>query len=1024
MDQLVQCPVCTLFLHNGMTLESHLDTHPKDQVIKALCSLTANKIPSYGSRTPTPLHSDRSYRSRSNTPAAEENRWNGPRRSEERYWRRTPSRTPKANALSGPSRNGTPDVRMSEISFENNNGAANVGQVSGSPFIIKADKIQQTYQSPPISEFDPQYIYYDQQEDREIKYSRSAEYNSMSSPNCLFTYNNMVPAMPPAVKLVPTLPKRGNDLNKILPKPNNILLKNMGAVQYISPGAKPMHVMVPSASTFVQKNVQNNMIMTSNMPSLQIQIDNKSRMSSQPNSQLDQMSSGGVTPGTTVVTQNSQIIYREVNCTDGKPFVTRVPAVLGSHESVTNLAQASSLYQNVMVVDQFGNTSCMYPTPQQVLPKPPGYNETPTIPTNTLAEVEKSPENINDPKTLIIEVSPIAHPVSKNTCDPTSSSGSQSKGHSPKEKPVKGKENSELKCESPVVTKGLKILSNIKVEVPVQHHKNMVNTVMDLTGPSDSDYPVERVPSPEKILPDLDDSVNNGVLSDDCMPSSNCSGHSPNSSFSSLKSKSLSKESNKNIEDSKMDGEFSDSCPVPDLICNEKPSISPCSELSENGDNSIDRTSISPKPQDRSLITPKLQSASSISPKLQNLSSTSHKLQNLSSISPKLLDRRSMSPKLQDRISISPKHVSNSKIDITQKKIQLPQKPGKQNVLRLNNIYVKKHKKVLQIKNAKNSTSSSSTSSTIKTPEPVATSSSSKSPENFTMNKLHQTDKTDNKEKSSVLQTISVEEIKESDDNNDFDADTEEQSMDIEPVAPSSMNQPSQFTATVELQCVHVKEEINTSNEGGFSNHTATSDRDLAPMESLRPINVVPYANMSGDFEDDSNERELLDLETASKNKQFVNMMNENYFGDNIYADYFTPDRVESFEAEREAAGFKNGPKDGMYNIWGEPSQKENENEFVLPNFIHESYKIAESSGIDYSEIGTEGQGDGEVDGSERESKADVLSESRSESEVPLNICADERMPPRGELSGQESNGDMESPWGGVRILYFTYIST
>lgn len=33
---LLQCPVCTLFLHIGMSLEEHLETHPKDQVIKAL----------------------------------------------------------------------------------------------------------------------------------------------------------------------------------------------------------------------------------------------------------------------------------------------------------------------------------------------------------------------------------------------------------------------------------------------------------------------------------------------------------------------------------------------------------------------------------------------------------------------------------------------------------------------------------------------------------------------------------------------------------------------------------------------------------------------------------------------------------------------------------------------------------------------------------------------------------------------------------------------------------------------------
>lgn len=40
--QCLQCPVCTLFLHAGMSLESHLETHPKEQVIKALVQLACS----------------------------------------------------------------------------------------------------------------------------------------------------------------------------------------------------------------------------------------------------------------------------------------------------------------------------------------------------------------------------------------------------------------------------------------------------------------------------------------------------------------------------------------------------------------------------------------------------------------------------------------------------------------------------------------------------------------------------------------------------------------------------------------------------------------------------------------------------------------------------------------------------------------------------------------------------------------------------------------------------------------------
>ncbi|CAD6993310.1 unnamed protein product [Ceratitis capitata] len=40
MGENVQCPVCTLFLHAGMNLSDHLETHPKEQVIKALVQMT------------------------------------------------------------------------------------------------------------------------------------------------------------------------------------------------------------------------------------------------------------------------------------------------------------------------------------------------------------------------------------------------------------------------------------------------------------------------------------------------------------------------------------------------------------------------------------------------------------------------------------------------------------------------------------------------------------------------------------------------------------------------------------------------------------------------------------------------------------------------------------------------------------------------------------------------------------------------------------------------------------------------
>ncbi|XP_026498500.2 uncharacterized protein LOC113402456 [Vanessa tameamea] len=943
MDQRVQCPVCTLYLHSGMTLESHLDTHPKDQVIKALCTLSA-KSTNFGSRTPTPLNSERSFRSRSRTPATDDSgRWaNSHRNSDnERYWRRTPSRT-KSTPLSTISRNPTPDLRIGNISFDNHI-SNNVSSQCSDSYTVKSDKTQQTFTSncqSLVSDFDQQYPYYpEQQEDPEIKFSRSSEYNAQLDNSNVFAYN--MPVMGSGVKLpttmMPTVPRRGNDYVKILPKQGNLLVKtNVAGMQYIPSGVKPMHVMMPAATPFVQKNLQNNLIMTGNLPTSQL-LDPK-LMAPPLNNQFNQMNHpGAFTPGTTVVTQNSQIIYREmVHNIDGKPFISSMPAVLGGPENVTNVAQSSSMYQNVMVVDQFGNTSCMYTTPQHILSKPcaPMFNENVPFMQNV---PDKTGSNVitDGNKTLIIEVSPM---LSGEPINDTSQNPLPQQNDNPVNKMIE-QEKSESAIESPGPSKGLKILSNIKVEVPVQHHKNMLNTVMDLTGSTDSDY-LERSITPEKILPDLDD--NNPRLSDKCTQPSNAGDSLISSAFSVLKhSNNAHKESTlkSTVVENKLDTEFSDSCPVPDLICNEKPSISPCSELSDHGDNSNDRLVIlSPKPE------------------------SSKKYQSLA------------------------KNISIEK--------KLPTKSPKHNPLKLNNIFVKKQKKNLQIKNSK---VSSQINIKPGDREPRASSSTCKLLENFAVTKTHQPEKCDNKGK---LQTVSIEKIENSnDDRSEFDANTEVQSMDIEPVTPSNVN-PSQYTTTV------VKEEIN-SNE--FSNGGDRST-DLAPMETLRPINVVNYGNMAGEFDDDSNHRELLDLEAASKNKQFVSMMNENYFGDNIYADYFTPDRVEAFDAEKESNYAKDNAKEGMY-IWGESSQKESE--FVLPNFIHESYKIAESNGMDYSDMGASGE---HIDGDrcEGDSKADVLSESRSDGEPTLNICADERMPPRGELSGQESNGDMESPWSGM----------
>ncbi|CAH2269700.1 jg18941 [Pararge aegeria aegeria] len=943
MDTRVQCPVCTLYLHSGMSLESHLDTHPKDQVIKALCSLSA-KSTGFGSRTPTP-HSERSFRSRSRTPATDDGRWAGSHRTSEndRYWRRTPSRN-KSTPLS--SRTGTPDTRVGNIVFESDNIINTNSNQCSDVFTVKSDKTQRTYVSTGQlsgSDYDQRFPFFPEaQEDTEIKYSRSSEYNAQNeSLNTEFAYNMPSPANKQA-NIPPTTSRRTNerDFVKILPKANNVFMKTNVAsgLQYVTPGPNQMHVMMPTPSQFVQKNVQNNMILTGNLTSAQ--IHNSKLMAPPLTNQL--LTSGTFTPGTTVVTQNSQIIYREmVHNLDGKPFMSTIPAVLGSVENVTNVSQSSALYQNhLMVVDQFGNTSCMYTTPQHLITKPAIFSENMTY----LQSIVEKPPSKNNDKTLLIEVSPIPDsPVAGSSSQPVSKSNSVHKKHEKHEKLEQ--KRSVSRNSTPGPNKGLKIISNIKVEVPVKHHKNMLNTIMDLTG--SGDYTARPI-SPEKILPDLDD--NNQSLCDDSTQPSLASVDSiASNTFCAINNSSNASGKESTKSETKIDSEFSDSCPVPDLICNEKPSISPCSELSEHGDNSTDH-----------IIT---------------------------------------ALKTEPNHTYGRRMINNTDIENKQRK----PKP-----LRINNAFVKKTKKVLQIKNSKFPCTNAKDTSQLEK-EPVASSSRARSPEDFEINKIHRQETSITNSsgitKPGTLLTVSIEKIKENDEgeNNEFDANTEEQSMDIEPVTPSNVNHSQQYTASVDI--VQVKEEINTSND--FSNEADKPGFDLAPMATLRPINVIS-CSIEEDFDDDSSHRELLELEATSKNKQFVSMMNENYFGDNIYADYFTPDRVEAFEAEKESQFTKENNRENMY-IWGEPSQRESE--FVLPNFIHESYKIAEN-GLDYSDMGAEENIDG--DKCEGDSKVDVLSESRSESEAPLNICADEKMPPRGELSGQESNGDMESPWSGM----------
>lgn len=56
MNAETECPVCTLFLRAGISLEEHLDTHPKDQLIKVLALIARPPIQTLSQTAPVLLN--------------------------------------------------------------------------------------------------------------------------------------------------------------------------------------------------------------------------------------------------------------------------------------------------------------------------------------------------------------------------------------------------------------------------------------------------------------------------------------------------------------------------------------------------------------------------------------------------------------------------------------------------------------------------------------------------------------------------------------------------------------------------------------------------------------------------------------------------------------------------------------------------------------------------------------------------------------------------------------------------------
>lgn len=924
------------------------------------------------------MHSERSYRSRSRTPAVEDSssRWSsGHNNSEqERYWHRIPNdsressvaqtrplgrnlRTPTRPSRPSTSSADTPsDLRIGDLTVENvtKNLPSTYSKYTTGPFSIKSDKASTVSGlKPPGYEFQSQYIVPDVPEETEIKYSRSAEYNSpRNTTNNDFPYNLQSSSSNVKLQMSSSSKRNSEYLNVdvgntefLIPKNNNLSLvkSNAEPMPYVPQRGKPVHLMLPPTQAFVQKTSQNNIIMTTNVATSSTVHSKNVPAPILPN-QFTTLTPNFV-PNKTVVTQNSQLIYHEmVHSVDGKSYIHSVPNVLSGSQGTT---QASSLYQNLMVVDPYGHTSCVY--------NPPLINPQTTITfSQTVSSAEKKAivTKKEDPnKTLVMEIGPNLCSDSQtstlDSCDEYARSGSAQS---------KNDDKDDDRVSTPGMKKGLKILSNIKVEVPVQHHKSMLNTIVDLTGTNDVDY--KDIQYPATSIQDVDVSSNDTDKAIDCTMHHKTSREKCSSSFSVIKNIGKPPECSKEAPSKliiKNDVDNLDSSSGLDLICNEKPSVSPCSELSENGDNAIDHTPLPIKTDVENLTIKK---------------------------------------------------------EVLKKSEKMIPKAYWTHALRSNDTYIKKHKKVLKIKNCKYPSQKSSKLDDVNVqPSCSGVSANLDDHHGIRVRKLESKVDECNISKGTL------------------DANTEEQSMEIEPVAHSSFNQSSSFVPgdlKIKVEAINSNEMFNSEDNDADAGH-----KELTPLQSMRPSNVMAYNNMSDNFSEGPSHKELLDLETSKR--QFANIMSENYFGDNGYSDYFTADRAESFDNNRDSApmskDYKKG-ESGMYS-WNEMPQKES----FTTNFIHDSYKIADNLPCSNFQIGTSGTldrvefgGDQEIDVDgdmcEQDSKLDVLSESRSESEIGLDICSDEKMPPRGELSGQESNGDMDTAWPGVCIVFiskFTY---
>lgn len=600
----------------------------------------------------------------------------------------------------------------------------------------------------------------------------------------------------------------------------------------------------------------------------------------------------------------------------------------------------------------------------------------------------------------------------------------------------------------------VKILSNVKVELPIQH----IPDIIDLTSSSEHqkktspDITTPGLNEDESILPDFVDAElchsysqtrfsvrssfpNKSIINNSCLETSQeeVQPKQPTTvnTFSVIKNignpNNLYKENVPHNEDPKLD----DNCVIPDLTCNEKPSISPCSDLTNDSNEGMYER----------LCT------------LSDTASTSAKLP----------------PVQQSRFPISGMSTARK------------------------NLFVKKPKKVLSIKSKSNSNSLDNPSSSkdfsievSKVTDPddgvsqISKKSSDSIPEEIgrldgffkeldKQKKVSAEDidaPSESWEKSTLPAECGSLDISVDEDSRTCDVDMKEQSMDIDTdcIVRTYNND---FRNCILEKTDSLKGVDDNCTTGAERLMESASQKNFTELETMRPVNVIAFGSIlaSNTPSESSTNTTFIDVEkcstvdysTSTKEKQELDsLIRESYLRENVYTEYFSAHKESYSHGETEEHAESNSEqkvevcivdeeeeeKKQDYISW-ETQQKE---EYGFSNFMDCNYgqgmyqkleDAKETKALERAEVDQRSQfSSADTCGGEHNDYAELICPRDSYldqeqdhkgaflaamgsggvgtgSEVDaLNIRTDERMPPRGELSEQESSGD--TPWAGV----------